>query len=832
MEILNLTKLRIAWIAGQLISPNNSLTVIVKGTFTIFADGQSVSSDRQLFPNGDESHSDNNESTGSVRYESDFAPYKPHADLLLAGKCHTPDGQPVKACRVTFRVGSHTKTLAVLGDRWWKGDRKWLGPTPFTEMDLRYENSFGGEGYKANPVGKGHGEITTETEKKIIPLQNIEDPRQPITSRDQRPVPAGFGPLGRMWAERFGKVGTYNKDWVKERWPAFPKDFDWSHFNAAPADMQVQGYLRGDEELYFENLHPTVPQYRSRLPGIRVRCFLNENPQPKLVQDGFREVTMNLDTLWVDMEAEKLVLVWRGVTPVRSEDYEEIQHAFILSEELKNPPASLQDCHHLFLQHLAGREAEEAFAPEAPEPVAEAIPETEEEAQEEPETQAERELKEAVARAEAQIADLMAEHGIDIDQLPPMDEAAKKEYERILKELDLNLDEEEETGDPAAKAPWTRERVKAHLEAGKPLAGEDLCGLDLSGLWMKAADLGGALLVGARLMDADLTQADLSNADLQTTDLSGANLASANLAGATMARANASKAILKGGNLSEANLSNAYLAGADFCEANLTKAIMQQADLTGANFTAATLESSNLAGIKAIKTCLKEADITSANLTGANLTEANLDDAIFEKSCLREGLLDRATAVSADFSECDLSRASLKQGMFDKANFSDAVLIEADFQGASLKEASVQGANGQRINMDHTDLTELRASENGDFSQGSFKAARGKESIWSSAKLDRADFSFSEMERADFTSASLREANLYAADMKFARFVKARLQNARLVEMNLFQGSLEKADLSGADLSGSNMYGVEFLDAKLAGATGRNVNVKMTKLDK
>jgi len=33
---------------------------------------------------------------------------------------------------------------------------------------------------------------------------------------------------------------------------------------------------------------------------------------------------MQLDTLWIDMDQEQLILVWRGHTPVQTEKLEEI----------------------------------------------------------------------------------------------------------------------------------------------------------------------------------------------------------------------------------------------------------------------------------------------------------------------------------------------------------------------------------------------------------------------------------------------------------------------------------------------------------------------------
>src|SRR6185436_20521774 len=111
---------------------------------------------------------------------------------------------------------------------------------------------------------------------------------------------------------------------MKERWPYFPDDFDFTYFNAAPEDQQLRKYLHGDEELRFDNLHPTIPSYRSALPGLRMRAFLSEK-----LKSGkrFREIPLNLDTLFVDMDKERLLLVWRGVAPVLSEELTEIEHA-------------------------------------------------------------------------------------------------------------------------------------------------------------------------------------------------------------------------------------------------------------------------------------------------------------------------------------------------------------------------------------------------------------------------------------------------------------------------------------------------------------------------
>ncbi|MCP3870509.1 MAG: DUF2169 domain-containing protein, partial [Gammaproteobacteria bacterium] len=168
-------------------------------------------------------------------------------------------------------------------------------------------------------------------------------------------IPSGFGPLGRTWSHRMDLVGTYGDKWKKERWPWLAEDLDWGYFNAAPTDQQVKGYLTGDEPLYFENMHPQHSRFHSSLPGIRVRCFLSEKHNG---ENRFREVNTHLDTLWVDMDAGLLVLVWRALATVASPECDQIEDLLIVQEPVKEDPQSIEH----YEQLLNKRKAEAAAA--------------------------------------------------------------------------------------------------------------------------------------------------------------------------------------------------------------------------------------------------------------------------------------------------------------------------------------------------------------------------------------------------------------------------------------------------------------------------------------
>ncbi len=870
MEIVNSTAFSFACIAGRLSFPNHSLTLIVKGTFDLSPGGVAQPSPEQPFPTGNIFYPDDEEMQGNSRYESDYAYFKPRADLLLVGKCYAPNGVPVPLCRAAFQVGNKSKALKITGNRRWKRQFfRWAitEPEPFKEMELRYENSFGGEKTGGNPIGKGDSAVKDEWGNEIWPLPNIEDPANPVESPKSRPEPVGFGPLGRMWNARKAKMGSFTGNYTETRWPWFPEDFDWSHFNAAPEDMQLEGYLRGDEELFVENLHPVHSQYGFRLPGLRVRCFINRLAGSDTAETVFVEVPMNLDTLWVDMEAEKVVLVWRGWTQALSEDHREVQDFFILSEPLKQSPASIEECHRQFLTRQV--EEDTALAVESEEPVeikmhaeetaasgasgrekpaidptnlqlkANALlsqmgidldslpPEIREKqsrfisnlagANPEKVVELERQelhtqMREAFAKLDidpdhlpplsskakaeqirfmnalgikpagvaadpelrrlwAMMGAVMPKMGIDLENLDPLIEQARKQQKRLKKQHGIEAEDTEATKERES-IPLTRELIRERAARGDSFAGEDLHGLDLSGLELKGLDFSGANISSASLAAAHLQASILAGADMTGTDLS------------------------------ETDLTGANLADADLSRTKLEKAVLKDADLTG------------------------------CTLIGSTLSEAVLTDAVFERAQMAGAILDQVEATDANFSQADLTEGSFHKSKCSRADFSKAVLDRADFHGADLREASLDGAIGRKINLTEADLTELRASEGCDFTEGILWNAHGAGSIWDKANLTGSDFRGSQMEGATFTGACLKHADLSATDMRFSRFNKAKLQNAKLVQMNLFQGSLEKADLSGADLSGSNMYGVEFLDAVIDGIHLNGTNLRMSKLQK
>jgi len=713
----------LVWLKGP---DRFAMTVVVKGTFDLVAGGVATIAAEPLYPTGDEPYPDDDDGVGCPRYESDFAYHKPRADVLVVGTCHPPRGREVRACPVTIAAGTLERTLMVLGERRWSHSLfgwRISEAVPFTHCEVRYENAYGGPGYPANPVGKGHESTTDSQGRSPGPLPNLEDPKQPVGTPLDGCPPAGFGPLRRTWPPRFPANGSYDAKWLKEVWPGVPADFDWGCFNAAPRAQQVDGYLRGDEELRFEGLHPDHLVYRSRLPGLRPRFFVDRGEAEAPV--GLEEVELHLDTVWADLDNERLVLVWRGITPVADEELSDLRYLYVAQEEL-SAPRGLGDHQAALVRHLDG-EVEEVEAQRLP-PV-------------EPEVT----VEEVVAAAEAEIAAGLAMAGLSPAELPEGSEEARQEEAALLAEMGI---------DPSLPTPPTREEVAEKLARGEGLEGDDLRGIDLSGLPFAGAHLAGARLDRCRLTGVDLTGADLTGATLVEADVSGACFAQAILTAVDLTRCRGASATFDGANLDRVVAEEATFTGATFVEASAAGSEWPRANLEGATFSRAGLVAADLA----------DCAVALCRFDGADLCDATLEGAHGEGVNLSAARIDGIRAANADLAGATLRGAVGQDPIFEGADLHGADCRDADFPGGDFTRASLAGAD-------------LHASD--------LRGARFLRADLAGARVVEANLFHGSLERANLSEADLSRSNLYGVELLGARLEHARLDGANLKQTKL-----------------------------------------------
>jgi hypothetical protein len=349
MNIDNNTPFTVGTLLWEDLKGKSRLTVIVKGTFSLKT-GEAVNADEQLpVFTADEHYGD--DPLASVRFESDLAPYKPFADIALVGHAYAPDGKPVSKLDIGLRVGEIQKVVRVFGDRKWRFPSRLSlipiisSPKYFITRELIYENSYGGidestaRYCKENPIGRGFIGKKTKQAIQGKPLPNIEDPRKLISSWRSRPKPVGFGFYGRGWWPRLRHAGTYDEKHEKERAPELPVDFSYGIFNGAHPDLQVKGYLRGDEPVVLKNLSPD-PIIRLKLPGVFPKIVVSKwtvPPDDWIEKKAMEGQEVNLEQVPTNEEIVKSVLDTLVFVPDKGIFYEVFRGVNLLNglEELE-----------------------------------------------------------------------------------------------------------------------------------------------------------------------------------------------------------------------------------------------------------------------------------------------------------------------------------------------------------------------------------------------------------------------------------------------------------------------------------------------------------------
>ena len=187
--------------------------VVIKATFTVRPeDGRAVPAEEQApFVYADQHHGD--PGTTSIRYECDFVPVKPRAEVLVNASAVAPEGRAVRQLEVGFGGPGIAKRAVVTGDRVWVEGANGIQPSspqPFTTMPLVYERAFGGSDHShertfmngtelRNLVGVGFHLNGARETILGMPLPNVERPEARQTpgptspSRSASPASAAAG---------------------------------------------------------------------------------------------------------------------------------------------------------------------------------------------------------------------------------------------------------------------------------------------------------------------------------------------------------------------------------------------------------------------------------------------------------------------------------------------------------------------------------------------------------------------------------------------------------------------------------------------------------------
>lgn len=796
------------------------------------------------------------------------------SEYLVVGAAYPPGQEPVEAMAVGVRFGSSTKSLLVHGDRYWD-DRLPTAAKPFASLPLSWSNTYGGAGFDANPVGRGHPEADA-TQRKRRALPNIEYPGEEVRSQNDVGRPAGFGPIDITWPQRAKLVGTYDQAWLKTLFPGLAADIDWRHFNVAPSDQWLNRPIAPDEAYELVHLHPTRHRIEGRLPGVVARAFVNR----RLNDDGlnFEEVPLALRTVAFFPDRERVVLVYQGELRIADEHAADIVHLLVGADAQGQPrPAA---AYREVLERRLDKE-EGAFhalndADLTPTGIRLAtlgggmVP------SDDPA------LERALRRAEDEVTKaraLVSSHGLDPDKhapsvpvrdtavLPPLGDfnhfiqtqlaeaqalgskhwqwareqdqsiastmkLAGQDFALILKERT-----EGQSGPPAFSAQEQldslRELSQRMRAMGAPVAElDDYVGDAKFGARLGYAEeqIRGAYRLTAHHQPAAPQRGADDSARLKTQlaadhaaglSLAGRELVGADLRGLDLRGADLSGAVLEGADLSGVDFTDCRLANAVLTRATLHGAKLDRCDLSGANLGAALLRDASLAGALLHEAILAGADLARTSFVGAQLAGADFAGAQFHQTDFSQVAAPDMVFIEVDFSGAIFRSAVMTKNVFVRCRFTDIDLSGADLSGSAFVEASAWRACFAGARLERCCFVAPTVLSEADFDRAQMSSANLRD-----ADLRGARFESAVLCAADLSNARLAGAFLYQADARQARFVTTDLSLAVLANANLMDAVLERAILRGADLRQANLFQADLARVKLDSDTRSDGSLK------
>jgi len=811
---------------------------------------------------------------------------KSQGEVLVYGSYYAPDGKAVTADRVQLKMGPVDKSLAVIGNRYW---RTLLGPTepePFRELPISYEFAFGGKNYKANPTGKGMDEVDYVGEMRL-PMPNIEDPDNLVTSTSQRPAPAGLGPLDIMWEQRISKAGTYDETWQRDYFPGYPPDLDWTHFNAAPEDQWIDEFWQGDEGFQLLNMHPSKTEVSGKLPAFRTRCFIEK----KLDEDFlFTEVEMRAETACLFPSVETGVMIYRGVIEVKEDDAADVEHLLIAYEDITQLPRTKEYYDEALRNRLDDSKVFKYMMY-----TKDTIPDSERcgfarmmdgveqdgesELVKNMEAKAEAEKQKALDMLEQQKQQLKEKLEVSgIDPAPylekfmikdePVDEPHMKgimeTMEKILpgctqgdgkkikaEEVDFGkFDELTDKMDAMAEAKkeearqqlrdvikqvegteaekQVREKVEATITQmdeppDLPRPPGDKTLENLKQQLQKVEETKQVLRVQG-IPEEQLPEVDISLEEVEQ------KLQEAFVQMKEMYRSGAHYVDGKPPHkepvdIIQYRLNKSLEKGEPLAGRDLSGVDFSGLDLSGLDLSGCYLEYTNFSNTKLRGSNLKRAIITHADLTNADLT-----DAILEECNLGASQLNGAVIANVDFGEAVLSKADLSNAKFSHCDLRDVNFLEAVMAGVAMTDCKLQGANFLEMNFTgsqflHSELKECNFIQS-QLEYCNFSNSDLSGSNFVECKLDNSRFVEACMTNVRFPAdCSLRNCNFDKANMD-----KANLRDTDAVNSRFEQASFHQADFSGANLQNTKFYGAEgkramFMKSDLGGADFSSVNL-------
>ncbi len=660
---------------------------------------------------------------------------KERGEVMLLGSWYSPTGKPLSSSYVKMKCGEVNKTLYVVGPRKWKksimGGFRATEPIPISSLKIDYSNAYGGDGYILNPRGKGFVKEDKIYEEIALPL--VEDPDFPIVEVEDRPFPAGFGPL--PWESLFQRKkewGTFGKDYEDEVWPNFPEDLKWSLFNRAPEDQQIEKFWSLPISGKIWNMHPEKSEMSFSFPPFILRMLIFNHKREREI------FSPHLDTIWLFPTEECGSLIYRTVVPVSDDEASEIKRVKIL-----------WDKEEVF---LLGEEEKKS------ENISEKIVSLEEN-----------------ARQKGDVEDYNNEEGMSVSTFVLLD---KKDVVRFIEE----------------KRDFFRQRIEDVIFGERDLSGVSFeeCvfrKVNFNGTMLENADFSrcvfeevefnkvkmqGSIFEQARFnkvsfKDINLDMgvfigSDFSKVSFESSDLTFCNFSKSFFKDVTFKSVNMEGSDFNGSQIKDAIFENTEALETLFIDGNIDKGEFKGTDFSFSNWVGARI--SNILFEEAI---LDNSDFSSCCFEKAifnlcKINEITMEETEFHKCKFEGGSFNKSSG-----DRCVLETTSFNNVRMDNICLREARIVACIFKDCSLLKCLFEGSKFENTHIDRADLA------------GSFLS----KTLWEKCRVVESNMFRCDLHKSKFSSSSILFSNLFESNLFKVEVVTTSFEGCNLERTHL-----------------------------------------------
>ncbi len=246
----------------------------------------------------------------NVKYESDYVPFKPCADLVVNATAKVPYRDELKSwiCSVALYDKENVKLNSLSLEV--KGPIRYGFREAVSEVPIRYIYAKNNDKY--NPIDK----------------ESYYDNQIFYADGTSSKIPAGFGFIHRSWKSRLDLAGTYDKKWIEEQHPLPPHDFNYLHNQAAHPRLMVKDYIEAGSRVELKNLIAEELDSYFIVPEFKLLSRIKTQTKSTMA-------VLMLDTLLIDLDEEDDYVVYasyRAYTPFKDK-IEEVELMLIEDKE-------------------------------------------------------------------------------------------------------------------------------------------------------------------------------------------------------------------------------------------------------------------------------------------------------------------------------------------------------------------------------------------------------------------------------------------------------------------------------------------------------------------